>query len=115
MNFNKLFLVPFLAFAITACGNDCKSACEDSNDCPGVTTKIDCDKFCDDMDKLADDADCGDEWDDLMSCGSDQDACKADANACKSENEKFSACLTPYCTKNANACLAAIGGISDDS
>ncbi|HEX5100926.1 MAG TPA: hypothetical protein VFV94_15555, partial [Polyangiaceae bacterium] len=104
MNFNKLFLVPFLAFAITACGNDCKSSCEDSNDCPGVTTKADCDKVCDDLDQLAEDADCSDEWDDLASCGADQDACKADNTACKSESDKYIACLTPYCTKNLEKC-----------
>src|SRR6185369_7710116 len=73
MSFNKLFLVPFLAFAITACGNDCKSSCEDGNKCAGVTTKVDCDKFCDDLEKLADDADCSDKYDDAASCQADKD------------------------------------------
>lgn len=114
MNFSKLLIVPFLAFAVTACGNDCKSACEDSNDCAGRTVKVDCDDFCDKMDKLADDADCNDQYDDYASCESDQDQCKADATACATEQAAYSKCLTPYCTKNMAAC-AIVGGGGDDS
>jgi hypothetical protein len=115
MNFNKLLIVPFLAFAVTACGNDCVSSCEDANECPGVTTKIDCDDFCDKMEKLAEDADCSDQYDDLVSCGSDQDACKENNTACTSEQDAYSKCLTPYCTKNLAACQADIGGIGEES
>jgi hypothetical protein len=112
MNFKKFLMIPLFAALplVTGCGNDCKSTCEDGNDCPGRTTKVDCDKFCDDMEKLSDDADCSDEYDDLWSCGSDQDACKADETACKSEGDKYQACLTPYCTKNVDKCVAAFGG-----
>lgn len=112
MNFKKFLMIPLFAALplVTGCGNDCKSACEDGNDCPGVTMKADCDKVCDDAEKLADDASCSDQYDDLMSCASDQDACKPDANACKSETEKMIACMTPYCTKNPDKCASVPGG-----
>jgi len=117
MSFNKLFLVPFLAFAITACGNDCKSSCEDGNKCAGVTTKVDCDKFCDDLEKLADDADCSDKYDDAASCQADKDdQCKADDKSCDSQNAAFGACILPYCMKTEHAAqCSALGSASGDS
>jgi hypothetical protein len=103
MNFYKFLIVPFLAVAVTACGNDCKSACEDGNECPGVTTKVDCDDQCDKGEKLAEDADCSDQYDDLVGCFADQDdICKPAADACKAELTAASACITPYCIKNPN-------------
>jgi len=109
MNFYKFLIVPFLAVAVTACGNDCVSACEDGNECAGVTTKRDCDEFCDKLEKLAEDADCSDQYDDVASCSADQDdQCKDNSEACKSESEAYSKCLTPYCTKNLAACEAAL-------
>ena len=114
MNFNKLLIVPFLALAVTACGNDCKSACEDGNECPGVTTKDDCDKTCDDAEKFAEDADCSDQYDDAASCMADQDVCKADSlAACASEFSAYSKCITPYCMKNPNASGCGLADTGD--
>lgn len=114
MNFKKFLIIPVLALfpAITGCGDDCKSQCEDANECAGVTTKADCDDLCDKLEKLAEDADCSDQWDDLASCGSDQDACKDAGDACKSESDAYGACITPYCTKNPTACTLFAGGDS---
>lgn len=119
MNFNKLLIVPFLAFAVTACGNDCKSTCEDANDCAGRTTKANCDDQCDKADQLADDSDCGDQYDDYMSCLADQDdICKITATTCSSEATALGACVLPYCMKSEHTaqCQASgLGGGADDS
>jgi hypothetical protein len=112
MNFNKLLIVPFLAFAATACGNDCKSICEDTNDCPGVTTKKDCDDLCDKMETLNDDASCSDQYDDAMSCQADQDdQCKDSGTACEKEGTAWFACIMPYCMNAAHTAQCSAVGL----
>ena len=105
MTFKKLLLIPLLAAlpAVTGCGSDCKSACEDRNDCPGVT-KVDCDKTCDDAEKQAKDIGCEDQYDDFIDCAADQDACKADANACAKETEAFFTCACKAQGVSADQC-----------
>ena len=112
MNFKKFLMIPLFAALplVTGCGNDCKSVCEDSNDCAGRTTKVDCDKFCDDSKQIAEDADCSDKYDDAWDCGAGvDDVCKADDTSCSSEYSALQACVLPYCMKaeNQTKCLAA--------
>ena len=114
MNFNKFLIIPVLALfsAVTACGNDCKSACEDHNECAGVT-KVDCDSQCDKFETLAEDADCSDQYDDAISCGADKDdQCKADTS-CADESAKLFACVAPFCMKAEHAAQCAAVGSGD--
>jgi hypothetical protein len=110
MTFKKLLMIPLLAAipAVTGCGSDCKSICEDRNDCPGVTTKADCDKTCDDAEKQAKDLGCEDQYDDFIDCAGDEDVCKSDSSACSKEAAAMLNCITAYCT--AHSTSAACSG-----
>jgi len=105
MNFKKLLMIPLFAAmaALTGCGgNDCKSVCEDANDCDGAE-KVDCGKQCDELEKAAKETDCEDEFDDLWDCAGDEDVCKADSSACSSEASAMVNCVVKYCTAHSTA------------
>ena len=111
MNFKKLLMIPLLAAmpAIAGCGgDDCKSVCEDRNDCSGVE-KQDCDKTCEESDKMAEDMGCKDQYDDVWDCAGDEDVCKEDSTACAEEVSKWLSCATAYCTAHSTA-AACTGG-----
>jgi len=96
MTFKKLLLIPFLAIlpALTGCGSDCESVCEDANDCPGATKTPDCGKQCDESEKAADKLGCKDQWNDVWDCAGDEDVCKADSGkACEKELNALSTCV----------------------
>jgi hypothetical protein len=103
MDLRKLMPVLVLALAgmATACGNKCKSLCEDGKDCADATAAAkaeDCDKNCSDLDDLSDSADCGSQKDDWLSCEDDiDDICKPPANACEKEGTALFTCLGTYC------------------
>jgi len=106
MNFNKFLIIPVLALfpAITACGNACKSSCDDANACAGVTTKKDCGSYCDKSQTLAEDANCSSQYDDFVSCVGDMDdVCNEKDTSCDAKGTAFFGCVLPYCMKTANA------------
>ncbi len=116
MSFKKFLLVPLFAAtaALTGCGNDCVSGCEDRQDCADASAEFkaqDCDDLCDKQETLAEDADCSDQYDDAMSCASDvDDVCKAGDDSCAAENTALFACILPYCSDAAHtAQCAAVG------
>ena len=106
MNLSKMIPVLVLALAgmATACGNKCKSTCEDAKDCAGADKSTDCDKECDDADKNADTQGCSDQYDDVVSCISDlDDICKFDPTKdCLSQETALGACSQKYCTAHAS-------------
>ena len=96
MNLRKFTIVPMLALALFAvgCGADCESICEDSNECEGVTEKVNCEKSCEERQKEAEDKGCEDQYDDLESCMGDvEDICKITAKTCAKENTALNDCL----------------------
>ena len=105
MTFKKLLMIPLLLAlpAFTGCsGGDCKSLCEDRNDCAGVE-KVDCSATCDESEKLAEDADCKDQYDDFLDCADGEDVCKVDNTACSKESSAYISCILTYCTAHSTA------------
>ena len=105
MDLKKMMPVLVLALAglATACGDKCKSACEDEKKCStadAATKAQDCTKVCDDASSKADTYGCSSEYDDVVSCVSDlDDVCKFDQTKdCTSETAKYGACAIKYCT-----------------
>jgi len=118
MDLKKMMPVLALALAsmVTACGNHCKSLCEDGKDCADATAEdkaVDCDKECTKLDDVSDAADCTDKEDDLLSCENDiDDICKPPANACDTETTALGTCIGTYCAAHPtdSKCTAFTGG-----
>jgi len=105
MNLKNLALIPALCLLqlVTACGNDCKSGCDDEKKCSGANASADCDSFCDKGDSIADDAKCKNQWDDLTSCIADQkNVCQDQETACAAKRDGFFVCVAPYCQASAH-------------
>ena len=91
-----------LTLALSGCGADCESLCEDSKECPGADQSADCAKECAEMEQDVEAFGCTSEYDDFLSCSGDTDICSETEaeEKCKDEASKFIACIFAFCMTN---------------
>lgn len=100
----KALVASLAAFtlALSGCGADCESLCEDAKECPGVDTSDDCAKQCQDLEADVETAGCSSEYDDYLSCFADTDICSETEaqDKCTEEMTKFASCVLAFCLMN---------------
>ena len=92
------------ALALSGCGADCESLCEDMKACSTATEDIkaqDCAKTCADAETANETMGCTSQYDDVVSCSAGQDdICVYNEEACKTESAAYVSCVIAFCLSN---------------
>lgn len=82
--------------ALSACGPDCESLCQEAQDRDCTTISGDCGQACAALDSVAEPSGCESQIDAYLDCSCEGDVCTTESR-CASQENAAASCVASYC------------------